>query len=544
MRVVIVHTPLYPNMIPPLGTAQIAAYLEQKGCDVEVLWLTANDEDAKEIKLFQKREVGPIVGKLKQQTGKWVEEILSYKPDLVAISVYYNSLMTSILLGKELKSRSEVKIVVGGPETINPHTQDMLLTESFADYIVVREGEVSLGQIIAGNAKGKLLEHEAESLDALPLPVFKKAVLDSAMYKGILPYAFTRGCVGNCEFCTFRRVHGSFREMRLSKVRVELAELKETYGVDSFWFCDNILNYRKGVMRKLADTIADLNIYWGGYLRANEIITPDTCRRMQASGFRFARIGIESGSEDVLKEMCKPTDVKTMKQVIKNLHENNIHVRISIIVGHYSESSVDFMRTFEFLLDMHNSIDVFLPFNYYHNLDYNNGSSLLSDISIQNRSNMLSLFTKRGASVNDLLFMDNNYRNFKKKESGRLFVRDILLGEKLYAEISKEIQVITGALEAQALENSSATGFVRPNTDMSGMSFFNPGIKFTRPLPNCIKGNGPKSCAECLDILKITEKGIMRCSEKLIGKRNHVCETCTINQRCPPCYQCGTFEIL
>jgi hypothetical protein len=202
--------------------------------------------------------------------------------------------------------------------------------------------------------------------------------------------------------------------------------------------------------------------------------------------------------------------------------------------------------TFELILEIYDYIDQFRAYPYWHPHDYvvRVDVPLLDQDVIQKRLDTINLFTKQDDITNIIFFKDKNYRLFKKNSPKRKFIRDIILGNTLYAEKDLIVDVISNRESAIDLNNSGKQGYVRPDNSMTGFNFTNTHILFTRPLPSCVTGTGPKSCAECLDILKVTDKGIMRCSEKLLGMRKQHCGDCINHETCLPCYQGDTFEVL
>lgn len=84
-------------ILPPLGLAYIASYLQKHSSSVKVrVFINSND----------------IIGRLQ-----------GWKPDIVGISSVTQNFNLAINLGKEIKSRFNVPIIVGGHHiTALPHT--------------------------------------------------------------------------------------------------------------------------------------------------------------------------------------------------------------------------------------------------------------------------------------------------------------------------------------------------------------------------------------------------------------------------------------
>ncbi|MFA6757405.1 MAG: cobalamin-dependent protein, partial [Sulfurospirillaceae bacterium] len=102
-----------------------------------------------------------------------LEEILTYKPKIVAISTYiWNATHSSELIELLKLVAPEITIIIGGPEASHfPHRVDF----SKADYVVQGEGEISFYELIKdlfekNPPKLKIINGKVPDLKSIKLP--------------------------------------------------------------------------------------------------------------------------------------------------------------------------------------------------------------------------------------------------------------------------------------------------------------------------------------------------------------------------------------
>lgn len=123
-----------------------------------------------------------------------------------------------------------------------------------------------------------------------------------------------RGCRARCSFCSVRNFNGKgVRGRNIDSVVDELQFLKETYGINHFmWLDDDLLFDRErtiGIFNEIVKR--NLNITWDA---SNGIIASalkdEVLDAAAESGCIGMHFGIESGNDEILKQVHKPSGKK------------------------------------------------------------------------------------------------------------------------------------------------------------------------------------------------------------------------------------------
>ena len=119
-----------------------------------------------------------------------------------------------------------------------------------------------------------------------------------------------RGCRANCAFCTVRTFNGKGLRLRdLSSVINELRFLYQEGIRHIEWLDDDLLwdpEYNKKLFSTIRDEFPEL-IHTASNGLIGVAITPELMQIMSDSGLIAFKIGVESGSSNVIKDIRKPT---------------------------------------------------------------------------------------------------------------------------------------------------------------------------------------------------------------------------------------------
>jgi radical SAM superfamily enzyme YgiQ (UPF0313 family) len=122
------------------------------------------------------------------------------------------------------------------------------------------------------------------------------------------------------------------------------------------------MNGKSWFLKKLCKSLKKerIKILWGGYIRASKSFDKETASLMYETGCRWVFMGVESGSDKVLKEMNKQLNTDTIEKSIRVLHNSGIWVETSFIIGYPTETESDFLDTINFIVKNHHNIDSFI----------------------------------------------------------------------------------------------------------------------------------------------------------------------------------------
>lgn len=346
------------SSMPPLGVLFLAAVLEEKGHDVDV--------------------VPADILKLDQQGI--VERIERFRPGVVGITTTTeNRFDTFRLAGIVKKVSPKTVTVLGGPH-ISMAMEETLLYRSEADILCIGEGEVTIVELVEalenggdlGKVKGIVYRKEGqalftghrppiEDLDTLPFPARHKIPMEKYRFyvntrdgKSLRAQNLmtSRGCPFACYFCATpvnwgRKVRGHSPE----RVLQEMEHLMDKYGAEFFWFYDDTLNYNPARLNKIMDGILERgwNIRFCNEFRIDAIEKP-LLEKMRTAGLELAFFGIEAGARRVRREIVgKEFDLERAYRFLEWSKELDFVPNPFFIFSHDTESWQEAQETLEIM---------------------------------------------------------------------------------------------------------------------------------------------------------------------------------------------------
>ncbi|RQP99667.1 radical SAM protein [Burkholderia stagnalis] len=335
---------LHNNPTEHLGLGYLAAYLRKFGySNVEII-------DGYALAL---------------STEQIFDEVRAAAPDLIGITLEYNTFEEAIKLARLVKGvHPHARVVLGG-EHATYATVEILETHPEIDFIVRGEGEVTFlelceltfngsGQPLADvlgvayrDASGKAVQNKdrpaIEDLDTLPFPA--RDTLERALKAGLRPAIAmlgSRGCPAKCSFCNaykFFNIGGGARWRPRSAENIvdELEMLLNKYqGLDIYpvvYFGDeNFPGPKRGLprVREFAERIIrkGLSVEYEIFCRTDSFNGQDELvDLLRQSGLISVLMGIEAGSDDQLKLLNKGSSAS------KNLSSVEIFQKYNVVTS-------------------------------------------------------------------------------------------------------------------------------------------------------------------------------------------------------------------
>ena len=360
----------------PAGLMYVAAALEQAGHEVRVFdFLVSRDI------IFQK--INDEITRYGVSDDSFIDFLKREKPDVVGITcpstvqVSENSRVSKIVRSVY----PSVPIVVGGPhfsvagvEFMNDNPQ--------IDIAVVGEGEVAMCEILEAlkgglqNVRGIIFRENGqivatETRGFLPLPDLLPAyhlwdveASFALLERGIGSFArkekrsacviTSRGCPYNCVFCSIHLHMGKmWRPYSPEFVLKHIDFLVKNYRIKHISFIDDNLTLNKARFVKILDGLLERNygFTWDtpNGIRAETLLDEDLVRKMKKSGCIEARIGVESGVQDVLDKIVgKNLDLKTVVRGAKICKKAGLRLGACFVIGFPGEKMKDIMGTVRF----------------------------------------------------------------------------------------------------------------------------------------------------------------------------------------------------
>jgi len=313
----------------PLGLFSIAQSAIDAGHSVHILELL----DAKD-----------IISSIK-------EAINSVKPDIIGISIrnidnqdmenteFFYSRDKVII--KEIKKYFKSFVVLGGAGySIYPY---IILEDTCADFGIQGEGEKVFPLLLERLSQGKPVDNIPQlyinnkpqvinkymktSLDEFELPDLD--IMSQCLEKNVndlwFPVQTRRGCPLNCSYCSTALIEGKMIRKRKPIKVVQWLKSLTDYGIRNFYFVDNTFNMPNSYALELCKHIIDtkLNINWRCIIYPYKL-NRELCASMAKAGCSEVSLGIESGNDEILKDMNKLYRKADVVEASDNLRSQGI----------------------------------------------------------------------------------------------------------------------------------------------------------------------------------------------------------------------------
>jgi radical SAM superfamily enzyme YgiQ (UPF0313 family) len=272
------------------------------------------------------------------------EEVMrESRPDIIGIT-YLSTKKGSVEFLTRLAKRlfPGVTVVLGGSHpSFLPAPS---LEQTGADFVVMGEGEETFSELIRflqngdkryenilglafRDASGRCVTTPARplvaDLDSLPFPDRESLYRPDSYRPDDMGMIMTsRGCPYNCTFCSSiweRRTR--FRS--IDNILAEIEYLIERFGIENVYFKDDTFTIRRKWILAFCDALKkrDLGVKWECLTRI-ELVDEELILRMREAGMFNLKIGIETGSERLLKATNKDISIGQIKrgaEILKRL---------------------------------------------------------------------------------------------------------------------------------------------------------------------------------------------------------------------------------
>lgn len=342
------------HILPPLDIGYCASLLDKNGHVTDFIE-TATKKDL----------LGYVINYLKKEGA-----------DIVVLKPSIHTLDFTLRLAKKIRKLTKHIFVIGPLASLNPAL--FLFKGSSIDACVINEAESTLLEVINTLQSNKSIKkvkgiayfrngivrtqsrENIKNLGALPFP--KHSFFINKGYTFYYPVNIkkrmnvgymlsSRGCPYKCLFCSpiERASYGKEYRCRSAKNIADEMQLLESKGINTVYFLDDSFAVNKKIVEELCDEVIrrKLRLRWVVQARA-DTLDEKILMKMKQAGCSTICLGIESGSERILKMLKKDIATKDVVRTVRLIKKAGIWIVGFFIIGNPTETKEEMKETFRF----------------------------------------------------------------------------------------------------------------------------------------------------------------------------------------------------
>jgi radical SAM superfamily enzyme YgiQ (UPF0313 family) len=258
------------------------------------------------------------------------------------------------------RHRPRAPVIIGGPHA-TPLGKEMLSHHASIDLVCEGESDLTLLELIERLRRGESLAGVAGTIYRAGARIEKGLPRESVPNLDTLasPQQYydthilmtSRGCPWACTFCGAETSWGrGFRghsvpyvldaiEQLLPRLRVKMIQVKDdTFTTNK----KRVIELCRGIRAR------QLNFLWSCDTRV-DVLNEELLKEMRLAGCQRLSLGVESGSERILREIDKKITKEEIIEAAQMAKKYGVHVRFYMMLGNRGETADSFRETLDFL---------------------------------------------------------------------------------------------------------------------------------------------------------------------------------------------------
>lgn len=318
-----------------------------------------------------------------------------FNPDLVIMNTSTPSIYNDIHVAGELKkSQPAAFTLLVGPH-VSAMPEDTLNHSDFVDAVAIGEFDYTVRDLALAleqkqditSVKGLVFKKEGamvrteprefiHDLDSLPFvsEVYKKHLDHTHYFYGhsmhpIVVMVTGRGCPFPCTYCVYpQTMHGrAYRFRSVKNVADEFAYIHENFpDAREIMIEDDTLTVNRQRCRELSEELIRrklTRIPWSANSRAD--VDCETMAIMKKAGCRLFCVGFESGSQEILDNIKKKTNLDKIRRFALDARRAGIMIHGCFMVGNRGETHETLEKTLALACELNPDTAQFFPIMIY-----------------------------------------------------------------------------------------------------------------------------------------------------------------------------------
>jgi radical SAM superfamily enzyme YgiQ (UPF0313 family) len=355
------------SVYPPLSILQGAASLRKAGFDVKVIDANGFNLKLEHVGRFLSSwQPHLVVSRMAFDCQEEDLKVLQLAKATVpsCVTVIRNKIISEVpWLLEPITARPEVDLYLMGeldsilPDLAKAMETQLTFNRTLPPYSEEWFSEIpGLAYFSPKNGFQKTPSPALMNVDLAPFPAYDLLPSIAPYHTGVFQNNFamiqtSRGCPFCCTFCAYAME--KYRPRHHHHVAEELKWLKSQFGVRNVLFFDDILALNSKRTADLAQQLIqdEVNMDWVCCTRANLTDVP-SLKTMRQSGCRELAVGIESGSEIILKNINKGVSKDDIRACANACKEADILFYGMTIVGLPGETEQTWCETIDFIKEI------------------------------------------------------------------------------------------------------------------------------------------------------------------------------------------------
>lgn len=344
----------------PLSILCLSTYLTEHGISAKAYNADCDLREPETILSYTERfKAGEyFLDNLYGNNSIWYEfemVLRAVSPRIVGISIFTEALGSVKRSVEIIRRIIPSAVVIGG----GPHAEidaDFLLRNLGFDYVVKGDGEETLRCMCDAILKGKTLHFSEKVITAERIPLCMLSIPSLETHYNYQEYrkvgrkfnitTSRGGCPFSCSFCYCSRYKYDLRFQSPDFIVKEIKHHVEHYGTQKLFFVDDTFTLRRDYLLEICKGIIrnKLKISWTCTTRAGQV-DAELLSQMKLAGCQSIHLGIESGSQRILKLLNKHINFEMVDESVRLIKESKIACRMFFMAGMPTESSEDIEET-------------------------------------------------------------------------------------------------------------------------------------------------------------------------------------------------------